>query len=25
VLVPFPFIMRKPPKRYKPPADSVGH
>ncbi len=25
VLVPFPFIMRKPPKSYKPPADSAGH
>jgi MFS transporter, DHA2 family, multidrug resistance protein len=25
VLVPFPFIMRKPPKHYKPPADAGGH
>jgi MFS transporter, DHA2 family, multidrug resistance protein len=25
VLVPLPFVMRKPPKRSKPPADAAGH
>jgi MFS transporter, DHA2 family, multidrug resistance protein len=25
VLVPWPFIMRRPPKRKKPPADAMGH
>jgi MFS transporter, DHA2 family, multidrug resistance protein len=25
VLVPLPFIMRRPPKRLKPPPDAVGH
>jgi MFS transporter, DHA2 family, multidrug resistance protein len=25
VLVPWPFVMRRPPPRKKPPADAVGH
>jgi len=25
VLVPWPFIMRRPPKYKKPPSDAMGH
>jgi DHA2 family multidrug resistance protein len=25
VLVPLPFVMRRPPKRKKAPADAMGH